>query len=204
MRALSLALAAGAVLLAAACQQSGAGGTASASPGAEKSPASLAQRATKSAQPTSQPVRNAPQKTPQPTPRPLSPSLSATYATALQIDAQHLVAANGARISSCSGKDLGGCRTALQQVGSTANALQKDLDAHPAPACMKTADATLRSAIALYLQGVQVGTAGIDGGSATQLAQGKSLLDQGTARLMSASTQLGQSACSAPPPNVAP
>src|SRR5947209_5876623 len=73
-----------------------------------------------------------------PKPAPTGPSLSAVYASGLQVDAQHLVAANGARTTSCAtGRDLASCRSALQQVVSAATALQHDLDAHPAPTCMQ-------------------------------------------------------------------
>ncbi|HKA50690.1 MAG TPA: hypothetical protein VKK19_13960 [Candidatus Dormibacteraeota bacterium] len=202
---MAVTVAGGVILLVSGClEQGGSGG--SSSPVAARSPSasSLAERAVTSARPTSNPVRTAPRR-PASTPRPSQgPSLSAIYASSLQVDAQHLVAANGDRQASCAGNDLAGCRSALQRVSTWASALQRDLDAHPAPACLTTADATLRSAIALFLQGAQVGTKGIDEGISADIIQGKSLLDQGTTRLMAASTQLGQSGCSAPPPNVAP
>jgi len=189
-----------AVLLGLACQQSGSATAAKSSP----SPSSHAARGQTSERGVSQPVQSA-------TPRPAarrpagnSPSLSATYANALQVDAQHLQTADGARVTNCAGKSMSACRSALQDVGASAKALQRDLDAHPAPSCMKSADATLRTAISLYLQGVALGVLGIDQGSASQLAQGKGLLDQGTAQFHVASSQLGQSACSAPPPARAP
>lgn len=199
---LAVTVATCAILLASGCQQQGGSGTAAApSPGRSSS---LAQRAAGSAQPTSNPVQTAPRRA-ESTPRPSQgPSLSAIYANSLQVNAQHLVAANGARINSCASDDLAGCRSALQQVSTSATALQRDLDTHPAPACLKSADATLRSAIALYMQGAQLGTKGIDEGTSTELTQGRGLLDQGTTQLMAASSQLGQSVCSAPPPNVAP
>ncbi|HXM56588.1 MAG TPA: hypothetical protein VOB72_14425 [Candidatus Dormibacteraeota bacterium] len=200
-----IGVAAAVLFLAAGCQQSTTS-TASVSPKPSNQPSSLAERAKKSAQPTSNPVRNA-SKAPTPAPKPLpsGPSLSAVYASSLQIDAQHLIAANGARTTSCATtRDLPGCRTALQQVASAAGALQKDLDAHPAPACLKAADTTLRSAVDLFQQGAQMGTQGIDQGSTAKLAQGRTLLDQATTRLLSASSQLGQAACTVPPPNVAP
>jgi len=210
MRMLSLpaavASAACVLLLAAGCQSSGAS-----NPSAAKKPnpvpSSLAERAQRSSEPTSNPVKNGTTKKATPTPRPAatSPTLSAAYATALQVDAQHLVAANGARTTSCATtKDLPGCRTALQQVASAAAALQKDLDAHPAPSCMKSADTTMRAAVGLFQQGAQLGTQGIDQGSTSKLSQGKTLLDQGTSQLLAASNQLGRAACTVPPPNVAP
>jgi len=191
-----------AILLGAGCQQGGTGARAAATP--TPAPSSLAERAQKHLQPTSQPVREAPRSPAPPKAAQTGPSLSAVYAGALQTDAQHLVAANGARMSSCATKSLSGCRTALQQVSTSATALQKDLDAHPAPACMKTADATLRAAIGLYQQGAQLGIKGLDEGSSSELTQGKTLLDQGTTRLMAGSAQLGQAGCSVPPPAVAP
>ena len=203
---LAVTVAGCAILLLPGCLQQGAGSGASGSPVAARSPSasSLAERAVSSARPTSNPVRPASHRAAS-TPKPSQgPSLSAIYASALQVDAQHLVAANGERVASCAGSDLAGCRSALQGVSTWATALQRDLDAHPAPACLTTADATLRSAIALYLQGAQVGTKGIDEGIPADIIQGKSLLDQGTTRLTSASSQLGQSGCSAPPPAVAP
>jgi hypothetical protein len=202
IRSIPLALACVA-LLGAACQQQGGGSRAGASP--SPVPSSLAGRAQASAHPVSQPVRGA---TPRPgaTPKPAQTgsSVSAVYANALQIDAQHLLAADGARVTSCAGQDMAGCRAALQQVTTSAGALQKDLDANPAPACLKSADSTLRSAITLYLQGAQLGTKGIDERSASELTQGKGLLDLGTTRFRAASTQLGSSSCTVPPPAVAP
>jgi hypothetical protein len=201
---LIVGLAASALVFAAGCQQ---GGTATASPKPSR-PATLAERAQRSAQPTSNPVQNAARHaTPAPaqTPKPevTGPSVSAAYANSLQVDAQHLVAANGARVTSCGTPNLAACRSALLQVASAASALQHDLDAHPAPACMTTADTMLRSAITLYLQGAQMGTQGIDEGSSTKLTQSKGMLDQGTTRLLSGSDQLGRATCTVPPPNVA-
>jgi len=201
-RSIPLAVAC-ALLLGAACSQTGGTGTAAATPSPR--PSSLAERAETSARPVSQQVKTA---TPRPsaTPRPAQqgPSLSAVYASSLQIDAQHLLAADGLRVTNCGGKNTSGCRSALQQVTSAAGALQKDLDAHPAPPCLTNADTTMRSAISLYLQGAQLGTQGIDQGSSAQQTQAKGLLDQGSTRFRAASTQLGQSGCTVPPPAVAP
>jgi len=189
------------VLLGAACsQQGGSGGAAAPSP----RPSSLAARSQTSERPVSQPIRSAPQHASSTPKGSQSPSLSAVYANALQVDAQHLLAADSARIVSCAGRDTAGCRSALQQVMTFASALQRDLDANPAPACMQTADATLRSAISFYVQGAQLGTSGIDDGSTSEVMQGTSLLDQGGTRFRAASTQLGQSGCSVGPPSVAP
>lgn len=204
--ATAVVVGAGALLLAVACQGQGGSGTRTA--GASPSPGqrtSLAERAQDSGQPTSKPVKNAPaQKPSTPKPAPSGPSLSAAYASALQVDAQHLVAANGARTTNCAGRDLAACRTALQQVSAAAGALQKDLDATQAPSCMKAADTTLRAAVGLYQQGATLGTQGIDQGSSSKLAQGKTLLDQGTTRLLAASDQMGRAVCAVPPPAVAP
>jgi hypothetical protein len=188
------------LLLGAACQQQGGSG-AHPSP----APSSLAARAQASARPASQPVRTLPQH-PAATPKPAaqSPSVSAVYANALQIDAQHLLAADGARVTSCGGRDTAACRAALQQVTTSANALQRDLDANPPPACLKNADATLRSAISLYLQGAQAGATALDHGSVSEVTQSRGLLDLGGTRFRAASSQLGQSACTVPPPAVAP
>jgi hypothetical protein len=89
-------------------------------------------------------------------------------------------------------------------VAAAATALQHDLDAHPAPTCMQPADTTLRAAIGLYQQGAQMGVQAIDQGSSSKLAQGRTLLDQATTRLVSASEQLGRATCTVPPPSVAP
>jgi hypothetical protein len=189
------------VLLGAACQPV-AGSRAASAPSPK--PSSLAERAQKADKPISQSVGNA---TPRPsaTPRaPQGPSLSAVYANAIQIDAQHLLAADGLRVTSCAGSNWTGCLSALQQVTTAATRLQQDLDANPAPACLKTADATMRSAISLYLQGAQLNAKGLNDGSSSEVTQGRGLLDQGTTRFRAASTQLGQSGCTVPPPAVAP
>jgi hypothetical protein len=189
------------VLLGAACQPVG-GSRAAAAPSPK--PSSLAERAQKADKPVTQSVQG-------PTPRPAAtaraaqgPSLSAVYANAIQIDAQHMLAADGARVSNCVGGSRAGCLSALQQVTTAANTLQRDLDAHPAPACLQSADATMRSAISLYLQGAQLNAKGLNDGSASEVTQGRSMLDQGTTRFRAASTQLGQSGCTVPPPAVAP
>jgi hypothetical protein len=192
-----------ALLLASGCEQQG-GGPSSAGASASSPQSSLAERAVKSERPTSNPVQNGPRQAASTPKQSQGPSLSAVYANSLQVDAQHLVAADSARLSSCSGNDLARCRSALQQVSASANVLQGDLNAHPAPVCMKGADGMLRSAIDLFLQGAQLSIRGIDQGSSTDVTQGTGLLDQGTARLSAASSQLGQSSCSAPPPSVAP
>ncbi|HSR26183.1 MAG TPA: hypothetical protein VLW53_21695 [Candidatus Eisenbacteria bacterium] len=207
MRTLGLSLillAAAALAAGAACQQQGGGAAAGVSSGPGR-PQTLADRSRQSAEATSRAVQNGSQRTKStPRPAPSGPSLSALYAGALQVDAQHLVAANGARQTSCATKDLTACRSALQQVAAAAAALQRDLDANPAPACMQPADATLRSAIGLFQQGAQLGTQGIDQGSSAKLTQSRTILDQATTGLYSASDQLGRAACSVPPPNVAP
>jgi hypothetical protein len=204
IRSLPLALVC-VLLLGAACQGTGSGGPAAALVATPSpKPSSLAQRTVKSDRPLSQPVRNGAPPTPAAPHATQSPSLSAAYANAIQVSAQHLLAADGLRVTSCTGKNPAGCLSALQQVTTAANALEKVLDANPAPDCLKSADQTLRSAISLYLQGAQLDTQGVNAGSASQMSQGKSLLDLGTTRFRAASTQLGQSACSAPPPPVAP
>lgn len=191
------------LLLGAACQQSGSG-TGSTAPSPK--PSSLAERAQKSDHPISQPVETRPaHPAAAATARaPQGQSLSATYANAIQVDAQHLLAADGLRVTNCGGRSIAGCLTALQQVTTSANALQKDLDANPPPACLTNADTTLRSAISLYLQGAQLDTKGLNDGSPSEVTQGKGLLDLGTTRFRAASTQLGQSGCTVPPPAVAP
>jgi hypothetical protein len=195
------------VLLGAACQGTGSGAPAAAvntvnTPSPK--PPSLAQRAVKSDHSISQPVRNGAPATPAAPHATQSPSLSAVYANAIQVAAQHLLAADGLRVTNCTAKSTPGCLSALQQVTTSANTLQQVLDANPAPDCLKSADQTLRSAISLYLQGAQLDTQGLNAGNASQVSQGKSLLDLGTTRFRAGSTQLGQSACSAPPPAVAP
>jgi hypothetical protein len=188
------------VLLAAACQQTGSAAGAAPSP----KPSTLAERAQKSDHPLSQPVRNGP---PPATAAPRAtqgPSLSAAYANAIQVDAQHLLAADGLRVTNCSGRSTSGCVSALQQLATSANALQRDLDANPPPSCLKSTDTTLRAAIALYLQGAQLNVKGLNDGSASEVSQGRGLLDLGATRFRAASTQLGQSSCTVPPPAVAP
>jgi hypothetical protein len=202
----AIVLGAAGLLLAVGCQGQNDGGSrvASASPSPSQR-TSLADRAQTSEQPTSKPIKSAPAKKPStPKPSPTGPSLSAAYAGALQIDAQHLVAANGARTTSCAGRDMAACRSALQQVSAAAAALQHDLDANQAPTCMKAADTSLRAAVGLYQQGATLGTQGIDQNSSSKLAQAKTLLDQGTSRLLTASDQMGRAACTVPPPAVAP
>ena len=189
------------VLLGAACQPV-AGSKAASAPSPK--PSTLAERAQKANKPVSQSVGSA---TPRPaaTPRAAqSPSLSAVYANAIQVDSQHLLAADGLRVTNCGGGSRPACISALQQVTTAANTLQRDLDANPAPACLKSADSTLRSAISFYLQGAQLNTKGLNDGSSSEVTQGRGLLDQGTTRFRAASTQLGQSGCSVPPPAVAP
>jgi hypothetical protein len=189
------------VLLGAACQPV-AGSRAAAAPSPK--PSSLAERAQKADKPMTQAI-GGPTPRPAATPRaPEGPSLSAVYANSIQIDAQHLLAADGLRVSSCGGSNRTGCLSALQQVTRAANTLQGDLNAHPAPPCLQSADATMRSAISLYLQGAQLNAKGLNDGSSSEVTQGRSLLDQGTTRFRAASTQLGQSGCTVPPPAVAP
>jgi hypothetical protein len=190
------------VLLGTACSPTGSGSPAAARPSPK--PSTLAERAQKSDRPLSQPVGTGAQH-PASTAKPAQgTSLSATYANAIQVDAQHLLAADGLRVTNCGGSNRSGCLSALQQVTAAANALQRDLDSNPAPACLKSADTTLRSAISLYLQGAQLDTKGLDDGSSSEVTQGKGLLDLGTTRFRAAATQLGQSGCSVPPPAVAP
>jgi len=190
------------LLLGAACQSTGSGTRAAAVPSPK--PSSLAQRAQKADKPVSQPVGTGAQH-PASTARPAQgPSLSAVYANAIQIDAQHLLAADGLRVTNCGGSNRAGCLSALQQVTTSANALQRDLDGNPAPACLTNADTTMRSAVSLYLQGAQLNTKGLNDGSSSEVAQGKGMLDLGATRFRAASTQLGQSGCTVPPPAVAP
>lgn len=125
------------------------------------------------------------------------PVVAGTYLSAVQVDAQKILAASAARTTTCATRDTAGCRTAFQQVATLAATFKRDLDRNPAPACLKPVDASIRSAIGLYAQGAQAGATG-------QVAQGGGLLDQATARLTTVTAQIRSTSCSGNAPSVAP
>jgi hypothetical protein len=125
------------------------------------------------------------------------PVVAGTYLSAVQVDAQKILAASATRTTTCATRDTAGCRTAFQRVATLAATFQRDLDRSPAPACLKPVDASIRSAIGLYAQGAQAGAAG-------QVTQGGGLLDQATTRLDTVTAQIRSTSCSGNAPSVAP
>jgi len=95
----------------------------------------------------------------------------------------------------CGAGDVAGCRSALISLQTNRGILQQDLDAHPAPDCLKAAGQEVRQALWLYQQGAQLGVQGIDQSDAAEVTQGGDLMSQATAHMAHASALVKQASC---------
>jgi len=153
--------------------------------------------------PTSTPLPTAtakPTATPTATPATPPPTLSqrelaASYAKAIQADTAAASSGFNDVQTACSAGDFAGCRSALVSLQTNLAIFQQDLDAHPAPPCLKAADQELRQALSLYQQGAQLGVQGIDQVDAAKISQGGDLMSQATAHLTHASALVQQASC---------
>jgi hypothetical protein len=86
----------------------------------------------------------------------------------------------------------GDCRAALQVMDAAVARFQADLDAQPAPACLRAGDAELRTALGLYRQGIGQEQSGLDRDEAAALLQGAGTMARATDHLRSAGTLLSR------------
>jgi hypothetical protein len=87
------------------------------------------------------------------------------------------------------------CLQKLGEVKATVDGFRQDLDAHPAPACLRDEDARLRSALDLYQRGLDMTRQAGEAEDRGRLAQGVTLLAVGTARLGVAIHRGRQASC---------
>lgn len=173
---------------------------------------------TSNAKATATPVGHTPKPAASTTPGALSPGraspvpaatsqvgLATSYMAVVQVDAQHLIAADATRSKTCGTSDVAGCRSALQQTADAVATFQRSLDQHPAPPCLKTPDSTIRVALSLYQQGAQLGLKGLSDGSASEVSRAGGLIEQATMRLNAAAEQMqAAAACRGGLPGVPP
>jgi hypothetical protein len=133
-----------------------------------------------------------------PTPDGVAPSTVDEYRQAVAADAgqfQDAVRTVGDRCApDALGSGIGGCQAALQALDDAVQRFQSDLDAHPAPTCLQPVDRELRTALALYHQGVQQELDGLQRGDVVAAARGAGTLGEATGHARTAGSLL-QSAC---------
>lgn len=97
--------------------------------------------------------------------------------------------------SACGAADAAGCRAAMQTFDDDSLAFLASLDTHPAPRCLKTADAYLRAGLHLYDQGATEAIQGIDQSDAALINAGSAKITAGTADVDKANAAIAASHC---------
>jgi hypothetical protein len=86
--------------------------------------------------------------------------------------------------------DTAACRAALQSMDATVQRIQSNLDAQQVPGCLQAADREIRSALALYHQGLQQEIAGLDHGDPVAVIRGAGTLSDASGHVRAASSLL--------------
>lgn len=147
------------------------------------------------ATPTSKPTpRATPRRSPSPSP---SPRVSdGAYVATVVADANGMQKQIDAVDSACTGRaGLASCRPALVALQTSARGFRSDLDARPAPPCLRAMDGELRIGLGLFDQGSGVAIAGIDGQDPNQVVSGMQLIQQANAHLGRAVSQAQSASC---------
>jgi hypothetical protein len=143
------------------------------------------------------PAKPAPTAAPTATPQTESDGADA-YRQVIANDFPGFQAAGESVASSCTADALqqgtDTCRAALQSMDNAVQHFQSDLSATPVPACLRPADAEIRSSLALYHEGIQKGLKGIDDEDLGAIVQGAAVLNIATNHAQEAGTLL-QNAC---------
>jgi hypothetical protein len=130
------------------------------------------------------------------TPKPTNtPDLLAEYRAMASADLAKLSKALTDMSTPCQNADVAGCRSGAKEVNDTVHAFQADLDAHPAPACLKTTDTHLRAALALFEHGSQNAMDGIDNLDTDLISQGTSDITAGGKEIDKATAALKSATC---------
>jgi spore coat protein U-like protein len=90
---------------------------------------------------------------------------------------------------------LNACRDAVGAFKDTVKGFQADLDAHPAPACMKTADGHLRAALTLYATAANLMLDGLDTLDADSISKATKDITDGTAEMKQATDLIKTAKC---------
>jgi hypothetical protein len=117
-----------------------------------------------------------PTKTPKPT---ATPNLIGPYSTVVVTDSSALSTVLGKVSDTCGAGDVKGCRAAVVALKAEVNAYQADLDAHPAPACLKLVDTHLRAGLNLLETSAQEIIDGIDQVDPDLVSQGTTDMSAG-------------------------
>ena len=139
-----------------------------------------------------------PTQAPAPTAPAVAPTTIDDYRQAVLADASRFQDAGQAAADRCAPAALrsgtGDCQAALQQLDSSVQTFQADLDAHPAPSCLQPADRELRTALSLYRQGAREELAGLQRGDPLAVVRGASTMGDATEHARSAGS-LMSAAC---------
>jgi hypothetical protein len=138
-----------------------------------------------------------PTTTPQPTAT-LNPNAGAgDYVAVVTVDATLVVGDLTDVGTVCgNGDDLSGCRAALVTARDDGKSFLADLDAHPAPPCLKAADKPLRAALRDIVSAAQEIIDGIDTISTSKIQDGTALIKKATSEIDTATSELKKASCS--------
>lgn len=95
----------------------------------------------------------------------------------------------------CGASNVSACRADAVQFQTDITAMQHDLDAHPAPPCLATVDAHIRSALDLYSQSATDLINGIDQTDASLITKAGTEMQTGTTEMTAANTSMGTAHC---------
>ena len=162
-----------------------------ASPGGSSSPTASA---TDTPAPT---VTEAPTEAP-PTATSDTSALASAYAATVTSDGALISSDLNTMGNDCSNVDASNlytCRQDIQTIATDAQAFTDDLNATPAPPCLKAADTALRKALADIQQGSQDAVNGIDDNSTAEINTGTTLYHKGVNELDNATAQAQAASC---------
>jgi len=117
------------------------------------------------------------------------------YANMVSTNATTLGKDSDAMSTACSASDVPSCRAAVRTFDDDVQLFQADLDLHPAPACFKTVDTYLRTALHLYDQGATEVLQGIDQYKASMITKGDNDILTGTKSLNKATAAIQTAHC---------
>jgi hypothetical protein len=122
---------------------------------------------------------------------------ASAYASVVTTDSTILGADLSAVSDVCgSGQDLSGCRATLVTVRDDSKNFLNDLDAHPSPPCLTSADKPLRAALNDVNSAAQEIIDGIDSFSTSKIKAGTALMSKATTEINTATSELEKASCS--------
>lgn len=139
-----------------------------------------------------------PTATPRPTATPVNPNASAPAYKAAVIAAIGGVSQAWDKFrNDCNEQDITTttCRNDLQAVHDAVVNGQSTVSQHPAPPCMKAADARVREALSDYHDGVTLIRQGVESGDTGSIQVGGDMLTDGNNELAHAQVEMSQAVC---------